>query len=66
MESVNAEITTGETKFASNTVTLEERQHMIAEAAYFRAEHRGFKGGNPEQDWLEAEMQIDKVFHVIY
>ena len=40
----------------------EERYHMIAEAAYYRAEHRGFQSGNPEQDWLEAENEIDQVY----
>jgi len=32
---------------------------MIAEAAYFRAEHRGFRGGDPLEDWLQAEAEID-------
>jgi hypothetical protein len=36
------------------------RFHMIAEAAYYRAAQRGFQGGNPEQDWLEAEREIDR------
>jgi hypothetical protein len=34
---------------------------MIAEAAYFRAEHRAFLGGSLEQDWLESEAEIDKL-----
>ena len=36
-----------------------ERQRLIAEAAYFRAERRGFAAGNEETDWLEAEKDID-------
>jgi hypothetical protein len=34
---------------------------MIADAAYFRAERRGFCGGADEatRDWLEAEAEID-------
>ena len=36
-----------------------ERQRLIAEAAYFRAERRGFAPGNEETDWLEAEKDID-------
>jgi vacuolar-type H+-ATPase subunit I/STV1 len=32
---------------------------MIAEAAYFRAEKRNFKGGDPVTDWIEAEMEIE-------
>ena len=33
-------------------------QRMVAEAAYFRAERRGFVGGSPEQDWFEAEIEL--------
>jgi hypothetical protein len=40
-------------------VQPEERRRMIAEAAYLRAEARGFQGGDPVQDWLEAEQEID-------
>jgi chromosome segregation ATPase len=36
-----------------------QREHMIAEAAYFRAERRGFQGGDPLEDWLQAEAEID-------
>ena len=37
-----------------------ERWEMIAIAAYRRAERRGFSGGSPEQDWLDAEAEIDR------
>jgi hypothetical protein len=40
-------------------VTSSQRQQMIAEAAYFRAERRGFNGGDPVRDWCEAEAEID-------
>lgn len=36
-----------------------ERQRMIAEAAYFKAERRGFNGGDAIRDWCEAEAEID-------
>lgn len=42
-------------------VRPEERYRMIAEAAYFRAQRRGFVGGDPVQDWLEAEAEIDRM-----
>ncbi len=42
-------------------VTPEQRYQMICDAAYFRAERRGFIGGNPEQDWVEAELEIDQL-----
>ncbi len=32
---------------------------MIAEAAYFRAERRGFSAGHELADWLEAEAEVD-------
>ena len=42
-------------------VSPEQRYMMIAEAAYFRAEKRGFVGGNSAQDWVEAEAEIDQL-----
>lgn len=48
-------------KDTQSTVTPEERQKMIAEAAYLRAEGRGFVGGDPSNDWLSAEAEIDKI-----
>ena len=35
-----------------------EIQRLIAEAAYYRAEKRGFASGDPLADWLEAEREI--------
>jgi hypothetical protein len=32
---------------------------MIAEAAYLRAERRGFSPGGEEEDWLAAEGEVD-------
>jgi hypothetical protein len=40
-------------------VTPDERHRLIAEAAYHRAEKRGFTGGDPLHDWLEAEAQVE-------
>jgi hypothetical protein len=41
-------------------ITAEERQAMIREAAYLRAEQRGFVGGSPEEDWVLAEQEVDE------
>lgn len=41
----------------------EQRQQMISEAAYFKAEHRAFAGGDPLQDWLAAESEIDALLY---
>jgi hypothetical protein len=32
---------------------------MIAEAAYYLAQQRGFEAGHDLEDWLRAESQID-------
>ena len=32
--------------------------HMIAEAAYYLAERRGFEPGHEIDDWLEAQAQV--------
>ena len=37
-------------------------QEMIATAAYYRAEKRGFEGGMAEQDWYEAESELRERF----
>lgn len=37
----------------------EDRLRLIAEAAYFRAEQRGFVPGQELEDWLAAEIEID-------
>jgi len=44
---------------ASQTISNEQRRQMVADAAYFRAERRGFNGGDPLLDWVEAETEID-------
>ena len=38
----------------------EERRRRIAESAYYRAERRNFAPGGEEQDWLEAEEEVDR------
>jgi hypothetical protein len=35
------------------------RHGLIAQAAYLRAERRGFNGGCAVTDWLEAEREVD-------
>lgn len=44
---------------AAGPVTREERWQMIAEAAYHRAQERGFAGGDEVADWLAAEAEVD-------
>lgn len=58
MQQPNARVLKSKPAVALN-VDPNQRRHMIAEAAYFLAEHRGFRGGDPIQDWLSAEVEID-------
>jgi hypothetical protein len=37
----------------------ESREARIAEAAYWRAERRGFTAGQELDDWLAAEREVD-------
>jgi hypothetical protein len=39
----------------------EVRRRRIAEAAYYRAERRGFAPGADVDDWLEAEREVEDV-----
>lgn len=43
------------------SITPDQRYQMIAQAAYFRAEKRGFIIGDTTQDWLDAEVEIDRI-----
>lgn len=46
-------------KKKGSDLTPEQRYRMICDAAYYRAERRGFVGGDPALDWVEAEAEID-------
>jgi Protein of unknown function (DUF2934) len=41
-----------------------ERREMIAREAYLLAEQRGFDGGDPVADWLEAEAVVDRMLNM--
>lgn len=43
----------------SSFVGPEKRAALIAEAAYYRAEKRGFAPGHEDEDWLAAENEVD-------
>ena len=49
------------TKAPANFDPSSSRQALIATAAYYRAETRGFQPGHELQDWLAAEREIDGV-----
>jgi len=43
----------------SKKVDEQERLRMVAEAAYLRAQERGFESGHEDADWLAAEAEVD-------
>jgi hypothetical protein len=40
--------------------TAEQRHELIAKAAYFRAQRRGFRAGHELEDWLAAEAEVEQ------
>jgi hypothetical protein len=38
-----------------------QRHEMISQAAYFIAERRDFADGGADDDWLQAELEIDRM-----
>ena len=58
--SASADSTSGATTTTTAiTVSEEARRMMIAQAAYLRAERRGFTPDSEEEDWLAAEAEVD-------
>jgi DUF2934 family protein len=47
------------TPVAPSFVDPRKRAALIAEAAYYRAEKRGFAPGHEAADWLAAETEVD-------
>ena len=43
----------------------DERRQMIKELAYQKAVARNFENGSPEEDWLEAEREVDERIHYV-
>ena len=44
----------------STAITARQGHALIAQAAYFRAERRGFRAGPELEDWLAAEEEVDQ------
>lgn len=42
-------------------VTPEQRYHYVEVAAYYIAERRGFDAGSADEDWAQAELEIDRL-----
>ena len=73
MSEKSAKATTGKTRKAANKKTAvpavempaapdsAKREELIAAAAYFKAEQRGFAPGSEIDDWLAAECELEAV-----
>ena len=42
-------------------LSTDQRNHYVAVAAFYIAERRGFTLGNPTEDWLAAEAEVDRL-----
>jgi hypothetical protein len=40
-------------------ISTDGRRRQVAEAAYFKAQQRGFAPGSEQTDWFEAEREIE-------
>ncbi len=60
-KAATSKVTATKPKAPKLKVTPEQRHFMIAEAAYYRAESRGFEGGYEWQDWMDAEAEIERM-----
>jgi hypothetical protein len=49
------------TTTVSRDIDPAQRANYIEVAAFYIAERRGFRPGNPEQDYLEAAAEIDRL-----
>jgi uncharacterized membrane-anchored protein len=48
-------------KASASSPSVEQRRQMIATAAYFIAEKHGFDPAREDENWREAEVQIDEM-----
>ena len=46
---------------SAENISPEQHRQIVAVAAYLRAEKRGFVNGDPVDDWLTAELEINKM-----
>ncbi|MDT8407919.1 MAG: DUF2934 domain-containing protein [Methylococcales bacterium] len=47
----------------NNAIDSDKVREMVTERAYFKAEKRGFAAGYEMEDWLEAELELNKQCH---
>lgn len=59
-------VSAAKTKLKASTaptpvISSEQRNHYVSVAAFYIAERRGFTLGNPVDDWLAAEAEVDRL-----
>lgn len=57
---LEARRTPGARPDGETALSADERRAMIEQAAYFRAEQRGFAPGHELEDWVAAELEVDQ------
>ncbi|MDP2806392.1 MAG: DUF2934 domain-containing protein [Gallionellaceae bacterium] len=57
---VGSELNGGSLATKVAQISPSQREQMIAYAAYFRAEKRGFSPDDDQADWFEAEREIGR------
>ena len=50
---------------AKTVLPLERKEALIAEAAYYLSESRGFLPGNEQADWAEAELRVNARYRFV-
>jgi hypothetical protein len=48
-----------ERESSNSLITPEERHRIIAQAAFVKAQRRHFRDGNADDDWFEAEAEVE-------
>lgn len=46
---------------AKAALSAEQRNNYVEVAAFYIAERRGFTPGNPADDWIAAELEVDRL-----
>lgn len=52
---------TPKAKSKGAAVPDQQRRNYVEVAAYYIAERRGFQGGSEMEDWIQAEIEVDRL-----
>ena len=54
-------VTKKKTASPKPVISEEQRKHYVEVAAFYIAERRGFAAADPQDDWIAAEAEIDRL-----